>query len=77
MVLSTIAVDEALRHSSQVKLNEALKVNGQELLNDYIHSWLSDFNHYVSLGVGNRHSDVKRKRAAIERLADLETITAA
>jgi hypothetical protein len=43
MVLSTIAIDESFRHTSEVKLNIAINVNGQQLLHDDIHSWLSDF----------------------------------
>jgi hypothetical protein len=77
VILPTVAIDESFRHCCQVNLNEALKVNGKQLLNDDIYSWLSDFDNDVSLGVGDRHSYVKSKRAAVKRLTDLETITAA
>jgi hypothetical protein len=76
VVLPTIAIDKAFRHTSQVNLNESFKVNGQELLNDDIHSWLSDFNNDVSLDVRRWNSNVKCEWAAIERLTDLKTITA-
>jgi hypothetical protein len=76
VILSSIAIDESLRHGSKVKLNEAINVNGQQLLHDDIHSWLSNLDDYVCLGVGSRHSNVKCEWAAIERLTDLVTITA-
>jgi hypothetical protein len=76
VVLPTVAINESFRHSSQVNLNEALRVNIQQLLSNYIHSWLSNLDNDVCLGVSRWHSYVECKWAAIERLTDLETITA-